>query len=70
MADGHANKCPSNSDLTPLPNHSQVNNLKNEIKCQDGNSVLPPKSKLQLTCTGDFVSLKQFVCNIIKLQGI
>ena len=27
MADGHANKCSSNSDLIPLPNHSQVNNL-------------------------------------------
>ena len=70
MADGHANKCSSNSDLIPLPNRSQVNNLRDEIKCKDGNSVLLPKSKLQLTWTGDFASLKQFVCNIIKLQGI
>ncbi len=65
MADGHANKCSSNFDLIPLPNRSQVNNLRDEIKCKDGNGVLPPKSKLQLTWTGDFASLKQFVCNII-----
>ena len=52
-----------------LTNRSQVNNLREEIKCKDGNGVLPPKIKLQLTWTGDFASLKQFVCNI-KLQGI
>ena len=44
--------------------------LRDEIKCKDANGVLPPKSRLQLTWTGDFASLKQFVCNTIKLQGI
>ena len=54
----------------PLSNRSQVNNLRDEVKSKDANGVLPPKSRLQLTWTGDFASLKQFVCNIIKLEGI
>jgi hypothetical protein len=44
--------------------------LRDEIECKDGNGVLQLKGKLQLIWTGDFASLKQFVCNIIKLQGI
>lgn len=69
MADSHANKCSSNSDLIPLPNLSQVTNLNDEMENTDRNGVLPPKSKLQLTWTGDFASLKQFVADVMKLQG-
>lgn len=69
MANCHANKCSSNSNLISLPELYQVNNLDDEMKCKDGNIVLPQKNKLQLSWIGDFITLKAFVCNVMKLQS-
>ena len=69
MADSHANECSVNSDLNTLLNYSETKNLHEEKNYPDRNDVLLSKSKLHLYWSGDFASLKHFVCNVIKLQG-
>ena len=69
MADSHANECSVNSDLNALLNYSETKNLHEEKNYPDRNDVLLSKSKLHLYWSGDFASLKHFVCNVIKLQG-
>ena len=69
MADSHANECSVNSASNALLNHSEPKNLYEEKNYSDRNDVLSSKSKLHLYWSGDFASLKHFVCSVIKLQG-
>ena len=69
MADSDANECSVNSDSNTLINHFETKNLYEKKNYSDRNDVMSLKSKLHLYWSGDFASLKHFVCNVIKLQG-
>ena len=46
-----------------------VRNSTNKSTCSNGHDNSVAKSSLKLTWTGDYLSLKSFVCNTMKLQG-
>ena len=50
-------------------NHSQISNSANTTRYNTEQDNLVAKSSLKLTWTGDFQSLKSFVCKNMKLQG-
>ena len=69
MADGRVNECSSKIDSISLLNLSEAENLFEERKCTNRNDILPSNCKLKLHWSGDFTSLRHFVCNVIKLHG-
>ena len=69
MADGHTCECSSKTGFPSSQNHSQISNSANTTRYNTEQDNLVVKSSLKLTWTGDFQSLKSFVCNNIKLPG-
>ena len=69
MADGHTCECSSKIGFPSSQNHSQISNSANTTRHNTEQDNLVVKSSLELTWTGDFKSLKSFVCNNMKLQG-
>ena len=69
MAEERVNECSSKIDSISLLNLSEAENLFEERKCTNRNDILPSNCKLKLHWSGDFTSLRHFVCNVIKLHG-
>ena len=69
MADGHTCECSSKIGFPSSQNHSQISNSANTTRHNTEQDNLVVKSSLELTWTGDFKSLKSFLCNNMKLQG-
>ena len=69
MTDGQAYECCPKFGSSSSKNHSQVRHSTNKSTCINEQDNSLEKTSLKLTWTIDFLLLKSFVCNTMKLQG-